>query len=46
MNRPFGWDLPPGVSNRDIDEYWGDDSDEPTAEDIGDARDHEMRDDQ
>jgi hypothetical protein len=29
------------------DRYWvGDEYDEPTAEDIGDARDHERRDDQ
>jgi len=23
--RPFGWDLPPGVTNRMIDEHFGDD---------------------
>ena len=24
MNRPFGWDLPPGVTNRMIEEHFGD----------------------
>ncbi len=43
MNRQ--WNLPPGVTNNDIDEYWGDD-DEPTPEEIGDARDHELREEQ
>ena len=39
MSRLFGWDLPPGVSQRDIDEHFGDDGPSGECPECGEETD-------
>lgn len=42
----FGWDLPPGVTQREIDRYYGDDDEGPDEDDAAndaDARNDEAK---